>query len=135
MIEVGEYVRTTDGRIYKVVDIDNIFIYVDKEVKYNEETNTSIDYIKKSSVVKHSKNIIDLIEVGAIIEINKGKYEVIYDKSLEQLGVLIPNRNHLAIRHSTLEHIFKEYKDIRILTKEQYMQNCYKIPEQSSTIN
>lgn len=135
MIEVGEYVRTKDGYIFKIVDIDNIFIYVDKEVRYIGETNASIDYIKKSSVVKHRKDIIDLLEVGDIIEINNKKYEVIFDESLNKLGVLIPNRNHLEIRHSTLEHIFREYKDIRILTKEQYMQNCYKIPEDISDIN
>lgn len=39
----------------------------------------------------------------------------------------MPNRNCLEIRHSALEHIFEKYENITILTKEQYMQNCYKI--------
>lgn len=120
MIEVGEFARTTDGIIGIIENYDNGEYWI---------RHSDIDVWKCSEdyIVKHSKNIIDLIEVGDIIEINKGKYEVIYDKSLEQLGVLIPNRNHLAIRHSTLEHIFREYKNIRILTKEQYMQNCYTV--------
>lgn len=119
-IEVGEFARTTDGIIGIIENYDNGEYWI---------RHSDIDIWKCSEdyIVKHSKNIIDLIEVGDIIEINKGKYEVIYDKSLEQLGVLIPNRNHLAIRHSTLEHIFREYKNIRILTKEQYMQNCYTV--------
>ena len=123
-IEVGDFVRV-NGIIGKVEQIGNSLFWIEDGSSYSLDDKS----------VNHSKNIIDLIEVGDIIEINKGKYEVIYDKSLEQLGVLIPNRNHLAIRHSTLEHIFREYKDIRILTKEQYIQNCYKIPEKSSTIN
>ena len=46
---------------------------------------------------------------------------------MDKLGVLIPNRNYLEIRHSALEYIFEKYKDIRILTHEQYERNCYKI--------
>lgn len=134
MIEVGEYVRTKNGLIDKVQN------YSFSQKILHCENGMCIDECNcigthLEDIVNHSKNLIDLIEVGDIIEINKGKYEVIYDKSLEQLGVLIPNKNHLAIRHSTLEHIFREYKNIRILTKEQYMQNCYKIPEKSSDIN
>ena len=117
-IEVGEYIRTKNGKIDKVI---NNNCYMPQYI----ECEKSLLY--KEDIVNHSKNIIDLIQVGDIIEINKGKYEVIYDKSLEQLGVLIPNRNHLAIRHSTLEHIFREYKDIRILTKERYQANCYTV--------
>ena len=62
---------------------------------------------------------------GILSDLLKEKYEVIYDESLDKLGVLIPNRNYLGIRHSALEHIFKKYENISILTKEQYMKNCY----------
>lgn len=55
-IEVGDYVRTKQGEIAKIVDT-NMFdktIYKDKQgVKY---------YLEE--IVNHSKNIIDLIEVG-----------------------------------------------------------------------
>ena len=63
-IKVGEYVRTKQGVIGKVLEIDDIFAYLDREVKYIEETETNIDYIHKISITKHSPNIIDLIEVG-----------------------------------------------------------------------
>ena len=117
MIEVGEYVRSKSGKIDIFKEKDENYMFA----RCEKNTYWILD------IINHSKNIIDLIEVGDIIEINKGKYEVIYDKSLEQLGVLIPNRNHLEIRHSTLEHIFREYKNIRILTKEQYQANCYTV--------
>ena len=116
-IEVGEYVRSKIGSIGKVTKIE--------EYKFLYENRTLITWV--GNVIKHSKNIIDLIEVGDIIKINKGKYEVIYDESLDKLGVLIPNRDCLEIRHSSLEHIFTKYEDITILTKEQYMQNCYTV--------
>ena len=114
MIEVGEYVRTKDGYIFKIVDIDNIFIYVDKEVRYIGETNASIDYIKKSSVVKHSKNIIDLIELGDIVHTRDVLNEdITYIWSKEYLDAL-------------KEDLKNGIELIEILTKEQYMQNCYK---------
>ena len=113
--EVGEYVRTKDGYIFKIVDIDNIFIYVDKEVRYIEETNTSIDYIKKSSVVKHSKNIIDLIEVGDIVFIEDfSGYDFIYINDKEMLEALKQDvKDGVRIKS--------------ILTKELYKANCYTV--------
>lgn len=62
-IKVGDYIKA-DGSLYKVLDMDNVFLYVDKEVRYSEEYNASIHYIKRDEVEKHSPNIIDLIEVG-----------------------------------------------------------------------
>ena len=108
MIEVGEYIRTKKGKTFQY--------------------SKGRAYLgKDNAIVKHSKNLVDLIEVGDIIEINKEKYEVIYDESLDKLGVLIPNRDCLEIRHSALEHIFMKYEDITILTKEQYQSNCYTV--------
>lgn len=59
MIEVGEYVKYNDGTISKVLDIDE---------------NSSFDLLcekftlSSAFVVKHSKNIIDLIEVRRLCE-------------------------------------------------------------------
>lgn len=117
-IEVEEYVRTKSGKIDKVI---NNNCYMPQYI----ECEKSLLY--KEDIVNHSKDLVDLIEVGDIIEINKEKYEVIFDKSIDKLGILIPNRNCLEIRHSSLEYIFMEYEDIKILTKEQYMQSCYKV--------
>ncbi len=70
-IEVREYVRTDEGIIQKCTDIDNNYIYADDILSYNFQGDIEIpnDYIEKTRIVKHSKNIIDLIEVGDIIEI------------------------------------------------------------------
>lgn len=126
-LKVGEYVRTKRG-IAKVLEVKTVQSKM--YGKYNKAF--LIDkcprmYITETEFIKHSNNIIDLIECGDIIEINKEKYEIIYDKSFDKLGVLIPNKEHLAIRHSALEHIFKEYENIKILTHEQFEQNSYKV--------
>lgn len=64
-IEVNEYVRNEDGYIWqikKTKDLDNIFIDEDGKVKeIAGETVFGDDVIVE--ITKHSKNIIDLVEV------------------------------------------------------------------------
>ncbi len=68
-IEVGEYVRTKDGRIAQIKSIDHEagiyrfdrIIYINdfgmkEDVLYNNE-------MFKKLIVKHSKQLIDLIEI------------------------------------------------------------------------
>lgn len=104
-IGVGDYVRTNDGRIFRVYKIDN---KNSKYTLYSDEFTRPINY----KVTKHSKNIIDLIEEGDIIEFNGEKYQVIYDESYNK---------------SSLEFVFEQNKYVTILTKEQYVQNCYTV--------
>lgn len=127
-IKENEFVRTDNG-IFKVTKIDGLYIYLDKQY-FDNQYQTMRDVTFKERIVNHSFNIIDLIEKGDIIEINNEKYEVIIDKSLDKLGILIPNKNYLAIRHSTLEHIINKYRNIKILTHEQYERNCYRLEEE-----
>lgn len=65
-IEVGEYVRTEEGIIQKCTDVDNSYVYADDILSYNFQGDIEIpnSYVEKTRIVKHSKNIIDLIEVG-----------------------------------------------------------------------
>lgn len=48
-IEVGEYVRTREGTIYQVYDLEDYGFIIDRGMDW---------------IVKHSKDIIDLIEEG-----------------------------------------------------------------------
>ena len=115
-IEVGEYVRTFNGLIGKVVELTDSGNYAIRI--YN-----GAEYVVRAVIKNHSKNIIDLIEVGdyvngyKIIAKSDDGYIEILTEDIEQ-GELL------------------EEQDIKtILTKEQYMQNCYKIPEKSSGNN
>lgn len=100
-IEVNEYVRTQSGEIYKVTDINDYGFMIDKF------------YFQ---IVKHSKQLIDLIEVGDVLEIRTGLHS--------SFKYFVENEDNLLF----LEEKVKEFWNIEtILTKEQMMANCYKV--------
>lgn len=114
MIEVGEYVRTKNGKIDKVI---NNNCYMPQYI----ECEKSLLY--KEDIVNHSKDLIDLLEVRDIVEIELSEEFVEKEnkKVLTQIGEVY-----------TKETLQKDIdngiitKILTILTKEQYMQNCYK---------
>lgn len=120
MIEVNEYVRTNKGNIGKVVEI---------RLGFNKDTQLYQDVYMLDNglwtileyIVKHSKQLIDLIEVGDVI-----KYKI-ENVALETKGYLkgitdISDKEMLRnIRND------KDYKVLEILTKEQFLANCYKV--------
>lgn len=124
MIEVGEYVRFKDGSISRVTECR----YAEEYKKQFDPNNRLMRYEKDKywldnkmgcktdiNIVKHSKNIIDLLEIGDIVEmhdvLNK---DVIYIWSKEMLKAVKEDVNNgIDIR--------------RILTKEDFEENCYKV--------
>ena len=101
MIEVGEYVRTDKGYIFKV----------DKE-KVNLNIVNFLD-VEYGDIIKHSKNIIDLIEVGDYVN---GKLIHKIDKG----------ENYCYLYYGNCK-TFVNYQIELILTKEQYQANCYTV--------
>lgn len=61
-IKVGDYVRTNRGYIYKIKRIRKSDISREVYIVRAHGDNYSF-YLRKENIVKHSKNIIDLIEV------------------------------------------------------------------------
>lgn len=137
-IEVNEYVRTKDGRIAQIKSIDyeagiyrfDRIIYINgfgmkEDVLYNNE-------MFKKLIVKHSKQLIDLIKVGDIVngmevlDIKKivkdiEPFKTIYSK--EKISICV-----LQISEAGAYYIDVRDTDIKtILTKESYMTNCYKV--------
>ena len=116
-IEVGEYVRDRAGNIARVIKNNNDIFEI--ELNSGARINQYIEFM-----TKHSKNIIDLIEVGDIVEAELSEEFVerkdkivltrigeIYTKELLQKDV----NNGIIVKIKT------------ILTKEQYNQNCFKV--------
>ncbi len=113
MIEVNEYVRTNKGNIGKVVEI---------RLGFNKDTQlyqnvymldnglwTILEYI-----VNHSKQLIDLVEVGDYV--NGHLVEEVRISCFDSL--IFVHEYEIELRE----------KDIKtILTKESYMANCYKV--------
>ena len=109
-IEIGEYVRTKNGKIYKVIN-NNYYM-----PQYIECEKGIVD---KENIVNHSKIISEVVEVGdyvngykVIAKSDDGYIEILTD-DIEQ-GELL------------------EEQDIKtILTKEQYQENCYTVERKS----
>lgn len=119
-IEVGEYVRiNNDFRLIalgigKVVGINQDSIYV----KMNFELPFSF---KKENIAKHSKQLIDLIEVGDIV--NKLEITSFTEKDKEHKEKIAWHNtfygdDDIAITNNEIK---------TILTKEQFLANCYKV--------
>lgn len=129
-IEVNEYVRTNKGNIGKVVEIRlglNKYTQLYQDIYILDNGLwTVLDYI-----VKHSKHLIDLIEVGdfvngyRVLAIESSIYEnskriLIYRNEREKYERWIYIQEYNG-RIKTQDDI------VVILTKEQYMANCYKV--------
>ena len=99
-MKVGDYVRTINGEIYKLID-DFALIYFQKEQEYG---------IPEHQIIKSSPNIIDLIEVGDYV--NGLKVANIEDNVIIMVGLLM--------------RLGEE--DIKsIVTKEQFEKIEYKV--------
>lgn len=118
-IEVGEYVRTRAGHFYKITRIDeNGLIYWNKI-----QCGWSMEQLK-DIVVKHSKQLIDLIDKDDYVN----GYKVIKLKDGFANGTMeiVLSNNTIIYRHHS--------EDIEtILTKESYMANCYKVGGEDET--
>lgn len=108
-IEIGECVRTKEGIIDKV---DRVVGMIENTVHLENSI-----WIDINDIVKHSKNIIDLIEVGDYVngmEVYKGK--------------VASGKEKLLVRNHTINGMSLEVVKIRtILTHEIYKNNCYEV--------
>ena len=122
MIEENEYVRINiDNRncigIGKVSRIVNETIHVNMNNKYNLPVSFQID-----KIVKHSKQLIDLIEVGDYVNGREVKHIAMFEGFPDYPKLIFVDETHL-IPDDTCEN-----DEIQtILTKEIYMANCYKV--------
>lgn len=115
IIEIGEYVRLDDGTIGKY-DIKNGINFVVTNTRY-------IGFDIERDVVKHSKDIIDLIEVGDYVN---GRLVLQVDYKNKNICLLIP----FTDTKTNTNIMWYGHEDIKsILTKEMYEQNCYRVEE------
>lgn len=118
MIEVNEYVRTKDGKIDKVINSNfymSIYVECEKGLYLIE------------NIVKHSKELIDLIEVGDYV--NGYRVINVINEGICPSGKCIDIDSSKDSSECTLWE-----EDIKtILTKESYMANCYKVGGEDET--
>ena len=109
-IKEGEYVRTNNKGIKRIDRIDNNKT-VNKYLYFTgieDFEGKEYKIIKTTEIVKHSKQLIDLIEEGDYVN-----------------GELITDKWDTRI--SSIRSNFSEEDIKTIITKESYMANCYKV--------
>lgn len=119
-INIGEFIRTKKGDIGKVVYISNIANRKSYAIEWNKTKTYFISQIKD---IKHSKNIIDLVEADdyvngkRIVEVYT-YFEDMEDGTSEYRGCSLENENG--------EKVYLD--DIKsIVTKEQFKNVMYEI--------
>lgn len=131
-IQVGEFVRTKIGYIIKLIKIDKCIITVGhgmQEIKlYAKFSNSHVinannyqELYKEINkyIIKHSENIMDLIEVRDILKV------YIRDDKKYTMYVPIENQKQLDIIKKDLNvNMLKE-----VLTHQQFNISAYKVGE------
>lgn len=124
-IDIGEYVRTNNKGIKRIDRVDNNKT-VNKYLYFTgieDFEGKEYKIIKTTEIVKHSRQLIDLIEVGDFVN---GK-EVIEIRKINE-------KIYLMTDYCPQNYIKTNIKTI--LTKERYMSNCYKVGgEENETSN
>lgn len=131
-LNIGDYVRTKNGCICKIININD---FREPALKYGVEASylKDIMFIGDENIIKSSPNIIDLIEEDDYVNGEKVIYAgySMYKETksgLKGIGdkiVLIGIYNKWGFDKKTLKE-----RDIKnIVTREQYEANKYKIGE------
>lgn len=127
-IKVGEYVRTKQGYIAKLININREFglLEFDKNIyKESYKPSNIINFNKfNKRYLKHSKNIIDLIEVGDYV--NGQLIEKIHKKEKDKIYYeFLQNEDG---SYEVMEMC--ELKNIKsIVTKEQFSNIKYRLED------
>lgn len=120
-IEVGEYVRTNKGNIGQVIGIFNGHCQAKYHIQFQGKVKVKRQYLSTHTIIKHSKQLIDLIEVGDIV--NGYRVINVINEGLCPSGKCVDIDSSKDSSECTLWE-----NDIQIiLTKEQFEANCYKV--------
>lgn len=130
-IEAGEYVRTKNKGIKRIDRIDNNKT-VNKYLYFTgieDFEGKEYEIIKTTEIVKHSKQLIDLIEVGDFV--NGYRVENVINEGPCPSGKCVDIDSSKDSSECTLWE-----EDIQTIpTKEQMEANCYKVGGKDETSN
>lgn len=115
-VEVGEYIRFEDGKI--VLATQQLKVFIDEHMSRNEK-----DLVEFLGRIKHSKQLIDLIEIKDLICFKNA----LSSNTLENEEMIIHIFNNETLQEVKQAVEDEEIKIISILTKEQYMENCFEV--------
>ena len=115
-MKTGDYVRTKDGFIARLIEKDIWYkfdgVILEEEYTYNYLSKEHA----KELIIKSSPNIIDLIEVGDYV--NGREVREVYDLGFGKC---------FCFKNEYGRHYDKTYKIKSIVTKEQFESMEYKV--------
>lgn len=115
-LNIGDYIRTNDGLIEKIEENLGYTDFLYHCVCYKTDIENRI---QENAIVKHSKNIIDLIEVGDYV--NGCKVITILDGFVD--GTM-----EIKLENTTKIYRTTAMEDIKnIVTKEQFKNVMYEV--------
>ncbi len=115
-IKINDYIKTKSGNIYKVRSITK-FSDGDIHIAVKEQTI----FLRPNDIAKHSKNIIDLIEIGDYVN---GRLVLQVDYKNKNVCLLIP----LTDTKANTNIMWYGYEDIRtVVTKEMMKSVEYRV--------
>ena len=131
-IQVGDYIRTVKGEIFKIIEIDGNDYITDVKLKkhteyigiYNHKVDDYVFYLTKQQIneCKYSPNIIDLVEEGDFVN-------GYICKRLPNFGNEICNFDLNTMEWTPLENIDVWYD---IVTHQQFNQMKYIVGDESN---
>lgn len=123
-IKVGDYVRIAGGYIDKIQEIKLIHTVNGDQMGYKLKKMWFLSYIARDCIMKYSKNIIGVLEVGDFV--NGYRVENVINEEPCPSGKCVDIDSGKDSSECTLWE-----EDIKtILTKEQYNEHCTKVGEQ-----
>lgn len=125
-IEVNEYVRLARNQgINKIIDIYDKKYELETDIanEWGEFTCILEEYQLKDEIINHSKHLIDLIEVKDVIKYRINNISTILETKGYIEGIVDISDEEMLQRIKS----DKNYHILEILTKEQYLANCYKV--------
>lgn len=125
-IEVNDYVRTKEGYLGILIAInkqDYNYLVVDTSIEIRRDGYPSTYlYLKKENIKKYSKELIDLIEIGDIVNgcivVGFG-YECVNGN--KEKSILVEGK------YTKVNYALLNWDIETILTHEQFERNSYKV--------
>ena len=117
-MKVGDYVRTKDGCVGKIIDIN----LGDFQTRYELDNSDEFHYEYKNDIIKSSPNIIDLIEVGDYVN-GKKVTKTNLDRSIDKRARILCEDPHF----DCLDEMYANEDIKSIVTKEQFESAKYEV--------
>jgi hypothetical protein len=117
-IQVGEYVRTKDGRIIKFNKFRTLRVGCTNP-KYYKTIISGRGHYKYDDIVKHSINIIDILKIGDFIHTDYG-WGWYHHKVDEETIVIDDGDEFIDVKKDEIH---------KILTQEMLWNNSYELKE------